>query len=92
MLYILYSFFLVLLSHSLVKILGWSELFLNHWFPTETVIGAFKGTVQWQLRWVKIGINRSNMTNCLGRQMFFTLPQWTLSREEHKLFSVFSTF
>ncbi len=27
-----------------------------------------------------------------GRQVFFTLPQWTPSREEHKLFSVFSTF
>jgi hypothetical protein len=33
---------------------------------------SFKGTVQWQLMWVKIGINRSNMTNCLAGK--YSLP------------------
>jgi hypothetical protein len=34
----------------------------------------FKGTVQWQLRWVEIGINRSNMTNCLAGKCSLPCP------------------
>jgi hypothetical protein len=33
-----------------------------------------KGTVQWQLRWVKIGINRSNMTSCLADKCSLPCP------------------
>ncbi len=34
----------------------------------------FKGTVKWQLRWVKIGINQSNMTNCLAGKCSLPCP------------------
>ncbi len=42
---------------------------------------SLKGTVQWELRWVKIGINWTAMKIC---QVSFIMPQGTPSREEHK--------
>jgi hypothetical protein len=45
---------------------------------------GLKGTVQWELRWFKIGSNRSIMMSLSCRPVSFTLPQGTPSREEHK--------
>ncbi len=40
----------------------------------EGGISPFKGTVQWQLRWVKIGYQSIQYDKLSGRQVFFTLP------------------
>ncbi len=40
----------------------------------QTRPAGLKGTVQWQLRRVKIGINRSNMTNCLAGKCSLPCP------------------
>jgi hypothetical protein len=46
-----------------------------------------KGSVQRQLRGVKIGINRSILMYCtLCRKVSFAVPQWIPSREENKRF------
>jgi hypothetical protein len=49
------------------------------WLEVHAWKNSFlKGTVQRELRWVKMGINRT------ARQVSFTMPQGTPSREELK--------
>jgi hypothetical protein len=60
----------------------------NRWAPRTWRGGALEcltGTVQRELRWVKIGINRTVRINCIaGKCHLCTLPQGTPSQEKHK--------
>jgi hypothetical protein len=65
--------------------------FLRHyeWYCS---ISTIKGTVQWELRWVKIGINRFIMMYSLASKFPLPCPKGHHHERSINVFSGFSTF